>query len=289
MDATKHVLAVVFDFDDTLTDDSTTALLEKHGIATTPFWERDVKKLVIEEGWDSTLAWLHLFMKLIEQGTLPKFTSGDLNEFGRALKPYPGLVSLFRDVRKIAAGESTDKDLFEVEFYIISGGIQDIIEGFKLRHEFKAIWGCQLATTDGVIRYVKRAITFTEKTRYLFEINKGISYEESVNNPLLVNKSVLESKRRVPFDNMIYVGDGLTDIPCFSLVRKQSNDKGKAFGVFKPGIDKSARRALLELLNPGRVVSAHAPKYGHRDELGSLLRTAIQARCLDIKLGKVAG
>jgi predicted HAD superfamily phosphohydrolase len=100
-------------------------------------------------------------------------------------------------------------------------------------------------------------------------------------NQNIVNKDVPTKNRRVPFKNMIYVGDGLTDIPCFSLVKKMG---GIAFGVFNPQEQKSAKRALLEFLNTDRVVSMHAPKYRKTDELGSLLRAATTNVANKIKL-----
>lgn len=84
---------------------------------------------------------------------------------------------------------------------------------------------------QGPLKYIKRCITFTEKTRYLFEINKRIDPNESKSNPYLMNISFPDAQRRIPFANMIYVGDGITDIPCFSMVQKF---KGLAFGVFVP-------------------------------------------------------
>jgi hypothetical protein len=99
-------------------------------------------------------------------------------------------------------------------------------------------------------------------------------------NPLLVNKDVPESHRRVPFRNIIYIGDGLTDIPCFSLVKKNG---GTTFGVFQPEQEHSVKRALLEFLKTDRVVSCHAPRYRKSDELGSLLRAAVLQRCQAIE------
>lgn len=278
-------MAVIFDFDDTLTDDSTSKLITKHGLDAKKFWEKDAHRLVVTEGWEPTFAWVHLLLKYMEERKLPAYTCEQLRQFGGSLKPYPGLGGLLKDLRKIAGRES-----FDIEFYIISGGIQDIVEGFRLRPEFTAVWGTQLApaTPGGPVKYLKRAITFTEKTRYLFEINKGIKPADAAKNPSLVNKDVPMDKRPVPFANMLYVGDGLSDIPCFSVIEKRpEGDRGKAFGVFQPGDEKSARRAWLELIFPHRATGGvHAPKYGSRQALGSLLRMAVSTRCADIKLRK---
>lgn len=275
-----NTLAVIFDFDDTLTEDSTSALLEKHGIDAERFWKSDVDKLVTNEGWEPTCAYLHLLLKYIELGKMPPLTRKDLQDFGATLQPFPGLEGLLPDLRRIAKEE-----LFEIEFYIISGGLADVIEGFRLRSEFKHVWGCELApeTPGGPLKYVKRTITFTEKTRYLFEINKGLDPADVTKNPYLVNRDVPADRRRVPFSNMIYIGDGLSDIPCFSLIKKRPDgDRGFSFGIFNP--EKSARKAWKELIATERVMSAHTPKYGEHDDLGSLLRVVVVSQCVDIKL-----
>ncbi|HEY2826497.1 MAG TPA: hypothetical protein VGJ04_02770, partial [Pirellulales bacterium] len=124
-------------------------------------------------------------------------------------------------------------------------------------------------------------ITFTEKTRYLFEINKGITEQSK---PHAVNEFVEQSDRRVPFENMIYIGDGLTDVPCFSLLQRFH---GIGFGVFDPRKKGSPKKAWEQLAFPRRVVSTNAPRYRPDDELGALLRAAVKQICLrmDTNLG----
>ena len=116
------------------------------------------------------------------------------------------------------------------------------------------MYGCHLGsdTPGGPLTHIKRIVTFTEKTRYIFEIQKGLDPADALSNPGLVNKLVPLERRRVPLRHMIYVGDGLTDIPCFSLMKQNG---GKGFGVF----DK---------------------------DLGSILRAAILNRCSDIQLDR---
>jgi len=279
----SKTIALIFDFDDTLTDDSTSAFLAHHGVDVERFWTEEVNQLVTADGWDNTCAYLHLLLSLAKTGRLPAFNASDLRAFGQTLRPYPGLKTLFRDLRKLAREES-----FELEFYIVSGGLQDIIEGFQLRPEFKAVWGCQLASDqpDGPLTAVKRIVTFTEKTRFLFEINKGLSPEVTSKRPYEVNKDVPLDQRRIPFANMVYVGDGLSDIPCFSLLTKRpNNDVGIAVGVFKPS--KSAKKAWEELIAPKRVISAHAPRYGPNQDLGALLRAIVATRMTELKLPRV--
>ncbi|PBO84791.1 MAG: hypothetical protein COA77_07555 [Thaumarchaeota archaeon] len=187
---------------------------------------------------------------------------------------------IFDDLKKIV---KQFKDI-NIEFYIISGGLQEIINGSEtVQNNFTAVYGCELGENaeHGHLNYIKRAISFTEKTRYIFEINKGITPDEVKKEPFLVNKDISDNSRRIPLENMIYVGDGLTDIPCFSLIMR---GHGVAFGVFDPSQQKSAKQALQEYIITKRVVSAHAPNYLADVELGSLIRAAVTSKCANITL-----
>lgn len=269
-------LAVIFDFDDTLMPDSTTAFLASRGIDTRRFWQHEIKDLV-SLGYEPSLAYLNKILDFSGDGApLGKVTNHDLVRFGEKLDSefFPGLNAMFKDLRAIARTVSAD---INVEYYIVSGGLQALIEGSGfVRKHFSAVYGCQFSehAQTGEIQHIKRCVTFTEKTRYLFEINKGIRPEQVLQNQYMVNTDIPLKRRRVPFKNMIYVGDGLTDIPCFSLVQRMG---GLSFGVFNPQEQASAKRALMEFLHTDRVISMHAPKYRKNDELGSLLRAAVSS------------
>lgn len=277
-----HTLALVFDFDDTLVPDSTTRLLKHYGVDTEEFWKKEVKELVTA-GFDTTLAFLQLMLGKMGDGKpLGKLTNRDLRRFGATLDSefYVGIPGLFKDLKALVRSFKT----IQIEFYVISGGLREVIEGSKIiKKHFSAVYGCELAedAETGILRYIKRCVTFTEKTRYLFEINKGLDPTDTAKNPYLVNKDVTNEKRPIPFKNMIYVGDGLTDIPCFSLMK---NMGGTAFGVFNPSEESSAKRGFLEFLKTGRVIGIHAPRYRKTDELGSLIRAAVSTRCSRLKL-----
>ena len=276
-----HVIAVVFDFDDTLAPDTTSRLLEQHGIDTDDFWKNRVPPLV-EEGFDPALAWLKLLVDEVGPGKpLGELSNERLRELGAQIDDtyFPGIPDVFADLR---ASVEEVRDV-SIEFYVISGGLRQLLLGSQVvQDHFEGVYGSEFAEDDaGVIRYVKRCVTFTEKTRYLYEINKGISVDDSYANPFLVNKFVAEPDRRVRLDDMIYVGDGLTDIPCFSMLGAHG---GTSFGVFDPGQQSKAKRAFLELLQPKRVMSIHAPRYGPNDDLGALLRAAVEEKVAAIKV-----
>ena len=275
------LLAVVFDFDDTLLPDSTSALLRAHQIDPDDFWANRAKALV-NRGYDPPLAYLNLLLAEVGAGKpLGELTNRKLTEFGASLDEtwFPGLPRLFDDLR---ADVAKFRDI-NIEFYIISGGLQAIIEGSgHVQKYFAGVYGCQFGEDleSGVISEIKRCVTFTEKTRFLFEINKGIAPGDAATQPHLVNLLIPEDERPVPFRNMIYVGDGLTDIPCFSLIEKGG---GVAFGVFQVG-KESAKQAFQRFLETKRVRSMHHPEYGEDDELGAMLRAAVSTTCSNIML-----
>lgn len=196
----RNVLALVFDFDDTLVPDSTSQFLRSRNVDPAAFWDR--ASAMIRRGYDSSLAWLTLFLDLIgPDRPLGELSNEDLREFGRSLNDdaFPGLPAFFEEVRAVAA--QADKDA-QVEFYIVSGGLKEIVTSCPfVRDHVRAVYASELGEDDsGVLRYIKRAVNFTEKTRYLFEINKGLDAEETSANPFLVNKAV--EQRRVPWENI---------------------------------------------------------------------------------------
>lgn len=279
----KDIVALIFDFDDTLAPDSTTKLLQHHGIDTSVFWQKDVIAL-IEQGYDPPNAWLTLMLGMIASGKpLAGLTNRKLTEFGATLDGdfYPGLPEFFEETR---ADIATNFKNIELEFYIVSGGLCELIRGSAIVQKyFKAVYGNHLDsdTAGGPLKYVKRVVTFTEKTRYIFEIHKGLDPAKTWVNPGLVNKFIPREKRRIPLKNMIYVGDGLTDIPCFSLIKQ---NHGQGFGVFNPDKDKKTKEALEEFLQPDRVISMHSPDYRKGKDLGSMLRAAVMHAAADIQL-----
>lgn len=277
-----EIIAIVFDFDDTLMPDSTSKLLRAHGVKPEDFWPKSDD--LIRQGYDQPTAYLQLLLNNVGEGKpLGKLTNHDLAKFGAGLDAdfFPGLPKFFEDIRAQVLEKFKNID---VEFYIISGGLQAIMEGNGIVSKyFTAAYGCQLGAepVTKVVSHIKRSITFTEKTRYLFEINKGVSQQDSSANPFLVNKDVKQEDRRIPLKNIVYVGDGLTDIPCFSTVKHFG---GEAFGVFDPTNPEKTKRALLEFLVPKRVVGMYKPRYEPTDELGALLRAWVFNRATAIQI-----
>jgi phosphoserine phosphatase len=273
MSAPQNTIALIFDFDDTLTDDSTTQLLKSHNVDDAKFWTSSFAPLV-NDGWDPAPAYLKLILDLVgDPKPLGRVSNAALREFGKELAFYPGLPRLFKDLTEQVREHTLSNPT--IEFYVISGGLEEIILGSSIATHLSAVRGCRFAETDGVISAVQNVVTFTEKTRYLFEISKGLMTPER-RNPYDVNNDVAQENRRIPFSNMIYVGDGLTDVPCFSLLQKFG---GMAFGVFDPKKKGSPKKAWEQLVAPKRVSTLNSPKYRKNDDLGALLRVAVQGIC----------
>ncbi len=273
MNAPQNIIALIFDFDDTLTDDSTTKLLEHYGVDIDTFWKEKTRKRV-EKGWDHALAYLDLFLDLVgDNKPLGDLSNEDLYKFGSTLAFYKGIPDLFDSLREKLKEYKISNP--KIEFYIISGGIEQIIRGSSISKYFDGIWGCTFEENNGRISKIKNAISFTEKTKYLYYINKGL-VEHARTNQFSVNKFVSLSDRRIPFKNMIYIGDGYTDVPCFSLIKLFD---GKAFGVFDPKKSGSPKKAWELLVAPRRVETMNSPCYGKKDDLGALLHVAVSEIC----------
>ena len=263
--------------------DSTSLLLEQYSIDTNQFWNVEVKSLV-DQGYEPTHAFLANFLKHSEKGgKLDGIQNKDLLSFGKKIsnKFYKGFPEILEKLKNKVA----DYPDITLEFYIISGGLQKIIEGTSASKNFNAIYACDLDLVDSKHKYIKRAVTFTEKTRYIFEINKGIRPKDTIKKPYFVNEYKLQEKRRVPFNNMIYVGDSRTDIPCFSLIvngEGGSNGGGNAFAVFDPNNVKSAASKFKDLVAQKRANIQTHPAVYTEDSFGATLKLTIEQICIRI-------
>ena len=275
-----EVIALIFDFDDTLISDSTSLFLEEYSLKPEEFWNNEVTNLV-NKGYEPTHAFLANFLRHCKSGgKLEGISSKELSEFGKKISKnfFRGFPQILNKLTRIV----DEYPEIKLEFYIISGGLQDIIEGTKIANQFKEIYACQLDEKDGRFKYVKRAITFTEKIRYIFEINKGIKPNDTLNHPYLVNEYKPYQKRRIPFDNMIYVGDSRTDIPCFSLIlngETGTGGGGLAYAVFDPNDVKSAASKFKDFISQKRATVHTNPANYEEDSFGATLKLAIQQNC----------
>ena len=225
-EAFHNRVAVIFDFDKTLAPDSVDALLSHCGFDPERFREERVEPLK-KDGWDATLAQFFRLIEASHSDEGPTITRRLVQEVGKKMDPYEGVPEMFEQVRKSvkAIGEEV-----EVEFYLLTCGFLQIPSSMAIAKNFEAIWGSEFHyDSNGEIAFAKQVITFPEKVRYILAMAKGLS-PEGANEPADVYRQVPDEEWHVPLDQVVYVGDGGSDMPAFQLL----NDRGGiAIGLFK--------------------------------------------------------
>ena len=266
----QEIIALIFDFDDTLAPDSTSGFLAQCGINVPQFWQDEVQPL-LKDNWDPVPAYLFKMIEKSCAGEIPTVTKERLAKWGRDLPLYDGADQIFDRLREVAAKVNPRVSL---EFYMVSSGISDVLKNTRIAHEFSDIWASDFAyDKDGLIKFPKKVVSFTDKTRYIFHIQKGIFGPDFADKPFEVNRKVASENIRVPISQMIMVGDGYTDIPCFSLVRK---DQGIAIGVYDRKNREKWGRAW-GFIEDGRVSNLVPTDYSEGSGLSDSLIMAVES------------
>lgn len=278
-----EIIAIIFDFDDTLAPDSTSGYLERCGLDVRRFWEEEVRPLMetetAAEEWDPVTAYLYRMIEKSAGGEIEPITRDSLAGWGRELPLYPGVETIFKRLRSTAA---TVNPRVTLEFYLISSGIGEVLRNTSIAHEFKEIWASDFAyDAGGQIEFPRKVISFTDKTRYIFHVQKGIFGPEYVGKPFEVNRKVDPARVRVPIKHMIMVGDGFTDIPCFSLVRQ---GEGIAIGVYGDPDDRAKRSRAWGFIEDGRVSNLVPADYSEKSALTHSLIMAVESLATRISL-----
>lgn len=275
MSAAQTTIGLVYDYDQTLSPSYMTdeVLFPHFGISGSQFWKKS-RALVEEQGFDAELAYLKTLLDCL---TPDRPTNADLRALGARLKFYPGLPTMFDEVERVLRPEHLALGI-KLEHYIISSGLMELIEGSALRPHVRAVFGCEFAEDrEGRISFPKRVIGHTTKTQFLFRINKGMLLPNED-----VNDHVPSDLRPIPFQHMIYVGDGPTDVPCFTLMRKYG---GNAIAVYNPDdASRSSFRKSYQLCAHADRVKYIAPS-DYRP--GSHLRLLVEEMILEIADGIV--
>jgi phosphoserine phosphatase len=217
----SHTIALVFDFDDTLAPDSTSKVLEAAGIDPQKFWHRH--RDLMSKGWDQVPGYMHMMIEE-SQNSGGSITRGLIQAVGHDLQFFRGVKTMFSRYKKIIEAHRG----YRAQFYVVSSGLEDLIRATSIAPKLTDVWGSDFAyAKDGSICAIKNVISFTDKTRYLYQISKGLIGPEARKDPFAVNRRTSEFP--VPLKNMVFVGDGYTDIPCFTVVQKA---KGRAVAVY---------------------------------------------------------
>ena len=219
----QPIVALVYDFDKTLsTDDMQNfSFIPAVGMEPDAFWAT-TKALTEKTGMEKILSYMYVMIEKCKEKGIP-LTKEYLQKLGKEVKLYDGVTTWFSRINSY--GEELG---VKVEHYIVSSGTKEIIEGTSIAKEFKEIYACEfLYDKDGIAIWPKVTINYTSKTQFLFRISKGALKR---NDDIKVN-SRLDS-HRIPFENILYMGDGLTDIPCMTLVKEKG---GKSIAIYPAG------------------------------------------------------
>lgn len=251
----QNVIALIWDFDKTLVNGyMQDPIFEEYGIDPAAYW-KDVNAMpehYAKKGIrvNPDTAYLLKFIRDAKAGLFKGLNNEKLRTYGAKQKFYPGIPAFFETTRHLLDENRECKEFnVRVEHYIVSTGFAEVIKGSVLFPLVESIWGCELIDseedTEPIINEIAYTIDNTTKTRAIFEINKGVNKKNGAG----LNAKMSDGQRRVSFKNMIYIADGPSDVPAFSLVKKNG---GLTFAIYPKG-DINALNQVEQLRSDGRV------------------------------------
>lgn len=273
METQAPIIAFLYDFDKTLctTDMEDYAFIPSLGYTPAEFWGR-ANAFGWENRMDGLLAYMYTMIQECAAQNI-KLDRAFLNHCGESIQLFPGVREWFARIN--AFGESLG---VQVEHYVISSGLREIIEGSGIAQEFREIYACEFFYNEnGDACWPKLDVNFTNKTQFVYRINKGIL---DVSRDRELNDSMPDDSKRVPFTNMIYMGDGLSDVPCMKMMRAYG---GQAIAVYQA----SNRQGVEKLLADGRVDFIFPADYREGMELDRTVRDILRKMTITDRLLEV--
>jgi 2-hydroxy-3-keto-5-methylthiopentenyl-1-phosphate phosphatase len=258
MRSTRPVLALLYDFDKTLctADMQEYTFIPNVGMTPKVFW-KESNTLAKDNKMDGILAYMRVMLERAHAAK-KSICREEFVKLGKDLQFYPGVEEWFRRINRIGSELGV-----KIEHYIISSGLHEIIEGSSICKHFREVFACEfLYDENRVACWPKNVVNYTTKTQFLFRINKGVL---DLSNDVDLNKFTPEDERPIPFRNMIYIGDGLTDVPCMKLVKTNG---GYSIAVYQKG----KKSKVAELLRYGRVDFLVIADYSENSELDTIVR-----------------
>jgi len=268
----KPVLAICYDFDKTLSPDDMQAqgYIQNIGYDVSEFWKSS-NELARENDMDQNLAYMYKMMQEADGKIL--FTKEKLQEYGSKVKLFPGVEKWFDRIK-----EYGEKKGVIVEHYIISSGLKEMIEGTSVAKNgaFEKIYASSFYYEKGrSAKWPAQVVNFTNKTQFLFRIEKGVL---DINDPG-VNDYFSPEEMRVPFRNMVYIGDSDTDIPCMKLVNSYG---GHSIGVYNPETCEKAK--VYKMMRENRIKYFAPSDYNDGSDLDTLIKAIIDKTAFSEKL-----
>ena len=272
----KFTIALIYDFDGTLAAGNMQEynFIPAIGKSNKEFWS-EANDLAEAQDADQILTYMALMIREAQAKGI-SLRREAFQECGRDVLLYPGVSEWFDRINSYGEQRGV-----KIVHYINSSGLKEIIEGTTIADKFQKIYACSfLYNIDGIAYWPAVAVNYTNKTQFIFKINKGV---ESVYDSTQVNRYIPEDNRPVPFKHMIYVGDGTTDIPCMRLVK---NFGGHSIAVYNPE-QESGRESIASLIHDNRVNHICPADYTEGGEMDRLVKTIIDKMSLDDKLEKM--
>lgn len=269
----NNVIAIICDCDGTLCPDTSDKLVASLGLDSEKFWRQEVHGLV-QDGWDPSLAYLNRLLESSKRLETP-INEGRLRDVARTVEFYDGSLNFIGRLRRRLQDNTEYRQAsITVKWFVVSSGIEDILRETPLGEMATEVFGCAFDyNSEGNAIAVKRAVSFTEKTKFLFAVNKGISGDELRRNPYSVNDAVNDEDRAVPFEYMVYIGDGPTDIPCFSMVKRLG---GESIGVVPPG-GRDMKKPYQLARGQRLTVGPYSADYTDGSDLSKMLWTIVES------------
>lgn len=262
---TKPTVALIYDFDGTLSPQNMQEyeFMKAIGIKDPKkFWEKAAK---LSEETDTSGILCYMKIMIDEsRGSDQPFTKKRFEEYGKSVKLYKGVEEWFKIINEYGKRIGLD-----IKHYINSSGLKEMIEGTSIAKEFERIYACTfIYDANDVACWPGVAVDYTNKTQFIFKINKGIA---EVSDNKRINEYTKEEDRPVPFKRMIYFGDGETDIPCMKMVKQNG---GYSIAVYKPNSNKKG--TAEKLIREDRVNFVCPADYSEGKEVYSVVTTILE-------------
>ena len=254
----KPIVAIMYDFDKTLStaDMQNYAFIPRLGLTPKEFWS-ETSEYTEKYGVERILAYMYMMIKEAKNKGI-KLTREFLNDCGKDIEFYEGVDTWFKRINSYGEEHGV-----QVEHYLVSSGTKEIVEGSAIFKEFKEVYGCEFFYQNDEAVWPKLAINYTQKTQYFFRIAKGAidaTDDDGVNQKTPAH--------RVPYENIVYLGDGMTDIACMTLVKKNG---GTSIAIYPELNSKMAK----QILNDNRVNFVCTADYKEGGDLEKVLKLTI--------------
>ena len=269
----KNVIAIMYDFDKTLCgkDMQEYTFIPNLGLEALEFW-KEADNLRKDNKMDQVLAYMYLmFKKMVDNNRSLKRQY--LNDMGKNIELFPGVEEWFTRINEYGKEHG-----MEIEHYIISSGLKEIIEGTSIGKYFKEIYASEFYyNEDGNAVWPRIAVNYTNKTQFLSRINKGVL---DISDDASLNKKMFDNDRRISTSNMIYIGDGYTDVPCMKLTK---DGGGVSIAVYTDKTEKTAE----SLLSDERINYMTLADYREGSEIDKIVKKTIEAMALNTELKNI--